>query len=99
MSEKLPFELQNDEEIVEEHKPKLFGFIIISSLGAYIGVIAIILFLFFFFVLMSRFSTSLSVVGISLVVFLSLPLLLIVSIKPIITYGKLKYWITTHRVI
>jgi membrane protein YdbS with pleckstrin-like domain len=107
--EKLPFELQNGEKIIRELKPQFIGFMVSRAFGGYLGILAILIFSLALGIIL--FSGVLA--GVLSVIFLAqisegllvevaifpIFVLLIVSIKPFISYGKSWYWITNHRVI
>lgn len=96
--EKLPFNLQNNEKIIRELKPQFTGFMLTRTLGSYLGVlgftIASIIAIIFF-----RNSLSGFLIELALLPVFILFLILIIGLKPLISYGKSWYWITNHRVI
>jgi membrane protein YdbS with pleckstrin-like domain len=96
--ETLPFRLQHGEKIIRELKPQFFGFMMTKALGGYMGVIG---FAVVSIVVVILFSSYLSgfLVEIALLPFFIVFLAIIVSLKPLIQYGKSWYWITNHRVI
>jgi uncharacterized membrane protein YdbT with pleckstrin-like domain len=107
--EKLPFQLQSGEKIIRELKPQFLGYMVSKSFGGYLGILALIIFILsagiivfsgvlagvLSAILLRQVSESL-LVGIAV---LPLTLLVIISIKPFISYGKSWYWITNRRVI
>ncbi len=92
--EKLPFELQQGEKIIRELKPQFLGFMLTSLFGKYVGLLCIVV-LGFVGVLLFGVTIGES----SIVTAIVALLVLLISIKPLIAYGKSWYWITTRRVI
>ena len=96
--EKLPFRLQHGEKIIRELKPQFFGFMMTKAFGSYIMIVGLVIVL-----IAGLFVIRASLAGF-LVELLLLPLfvallVLIISLKPLVQYGKSWYWITNHRVI
>lgn len=96
--EKLPFKLQHDEKIVRELKPQFFGFILTMAFGSYAVVLGLIVALTIGLI---AFRSTLAGYALALLLLPlgMLTLILLISIKPLISYGKSWYWITNHRVI
>ncbi|MGA3021160.1 MAG: PH domain-containing protein, partial [Candidatus Micrarchaeales archaeon] len=107
--EKLPFDLQSGEKIIRELKPQFLGFMVSRAFGGYLGILVLIIFIIaagivvFSGVLAGVLSAILLIevskdllIGIAIV---PLTILVIISIKPFISYGKSWYWITNNRVI
>jgi uncharacterized membrane protein YdbT with pleckstrin-like domain len=107
--EKLPFELQNGEKIIRELKPQFFGFMVSSAIGSYLGLLFLLLFAVALGIVLlsgvlAGFLSAIFLRQVSEGLVLSLAvvpitLLVIISIKPFISYGKSWYWITSIRVI
>lgn len=96
--EKLPFRLQKDEQIVRELKPQFFGFMLTRAFGGYMTILVVVVLLI---ITISLLRTSLAgfLVELLLLPLLIALLVLIISLKPLVQYGKSWYWITNHRVI
>ncbi len=96
--EKLPFKMQHGEKIVRELKPQFFGFMMSRALGSYVGVLGFIIFSIVALIILRNHLAGflVEILILPLVVIL---LVLIISLGPIIAYGKSWYWITNHRVI
>jgi uncharacterized membrane protein YdbT with pleckstrin-like domain len=96
--EKLPFRLQHGERIIRELKPQFVGFILTQLFGSYLIILAFAIISSFAFLF---FGTQIiQFLGLALLVPLFiLVILLLISIKPVVQYGKSWYWITNHRVI
>ena len=107
--EKLPFELQKGEKIIRELKPQFIGFMVSREFGGYLGILAIILLIISLSVIL--FSGVLAgvlsvilvreinrglLIGISI---LPITIFVLISIRPLLAYGKSWYWITNIRVI
>ncbi len=92
--EKLPFSLQKDEKIIRELKPQLFGFIITRTIGGFLGLIILIALAVFIAIFL-----NVSLQGVLIGIVLIPVLILLISVGPLISYGKTWYWITNHRVI
>jgi uncharacterized membrane protein YdbT with pleckstrin-like domain len=96
--EKLPFRLQHGENIIRELKPQFLGFMLTRGIGSYMAIfglaVAIILALLIIKTNIAGFITELVLLPL-LIIFL----VLVISLKPLIQYGKSWYWITNHRVI
>lgn len=96
--EVLPFRLQNGETIIRELKPQFLGFMIIKAHKDYLTLLGLVVVL-----ITAIFILRSSLVGfwgeILLLPFFIILLVLIISLKPLIQYGKSWYWITNHRVI
>ncbi len=96
--ETLPFRLQHGEKIIRELKPQFFGFMMTKLLGSYLMIFGLAVVLAgAIFILRSSLAGYWSET-ILLPFFIAL-LVLIISLKPLIQYGKSWYWITNHRVI
>ena len=96
--EKLPFKLQHDERIVRELKPQFFGFMLTRGFGGYAVIFGLIVTSIVGLIIL-RASLAGSLLDVFLLPFGLLGLLLLISVKPLISYGKSWYWITNHRVI
>lgn len=96
--EKLPFRLQHGETIIRELKPQFFGFMITRAFGGYTAtaIIALILMVVVFVVKVNLVGLVLELTLLSILI---AALLLLISVKPLVQYGKSWYWITNHRVI
>ncbi|MDE1871441.1 MAG: PH domain-containing protein [Candidatus Micrarchaeota archaeon] len=90
----LPFRLQEKEMILRQVKPKFLGFMLSRTFGAYIALAMFMIALIAISgILVLPAYIALGGAGILILMFV------IVSIKPLVTYGKFLYWITNHRVI
>ncbi len=96
--EKLPFRLQNGEKIIRELKPQFFGFMITRALRGYVTLVALTLFMAVTLIVLSA-DLSGFLFEIVLLPFILALFIVIISLKPLIQYGKSWYWITNHRVI
>lgn len=96
--EKLPFKLHNNEEIIRELKPQFFGFMVTRSFNSYMAILAFTILSIIILILLRSIITNFLILLLLLPPFVLL-LVLIISLKPIIQYGKSWYWITNHRVI
>jgi uncharacterized membrane protein YdbT with pleckstrin-like domain len=96
--EKLPFKLQHDEKIIRELKPQFFGFMMTRGFGSYLGILGFIVVLVAFFIVF-RASLTGFLAEVLLLPLLVVFLVVVISLKPLIQYGKSWYWITNHRVI
>ncbi len=92
--EKLPFDLQKNEKIIRELKPQFLGFIISMQFNSYIAILIFVLLAIPTLILINYAAIGFLVGIIAVPV-----LILLVSIGPLISYGKSWYWITNHRVI
>jgi membrane protein YdbS with pleckstrin-like domain len=101
--ERLPFRLQEGEEIYAVVKPDKSGFILSRSFGSLNLIVVILFFLLFIYLTASpggvgkpiRLTLNLLIdllVAFVMAVFISL-------IPSLISYGKFTYWITNHRVV
>ncbi len=92
--EKLPFQLQSGEKIIRELKPQFKGFMLTRVLWKYISLVILSIGIIIVGILTNKIPLALvaDLVAVPLLIF-------IISIGPIIEYGKSWYWITTHRVI
>ena len=96
--EKLPFRLQHGEKIIRELKPQFFGFMMTRAFGGYITILAFVVILIAMTFLLRTIFASFWIYFLLLPLFIAL-LLLVISLKPLVQYGKSWYWITNHRVI
>ena len=96
--ETLPFRLQHGEKIIRELKPQFFGFMVTRAFGSYMMVLGLIVVLIVTLLIL-RASLAGFLVEILLLPLLIALLVLVISLKPLIQYGKSWYWITNHRVI
>jgi len=96
--EELPFQLQPDEKIIRAVKPQKMGFILSRTAGSYVMVLGlIILMVVIFTIYNASLFRYLAEMGLAIAFLLLFALLL--TIKPLISYGKFNYWVTTVRVI